>query len=168
MNGESYLDGDYYSDKRELQVISELLVHDLVPLFSDFAVQAGRGPVRVRRAAGTRWPYEIYDTRERRPESAILYSQSTSAMILFGLAVVTSRELRGPLTCTSQLPRSVSAAPNKELSTTVDAGIRSLAESINREVAKGGNCTYSGTFGRDDPLTLSWALPLLELDSADG
>jgi hypothetical protein len=96
----------------------------------------------------SRWPYVVSDGKKVKPKA----SASTSSMISFALAAASGIDLESPLA-----PRS------KLLGDQTDAEDRRFLKRVARAVLKDASSgdLDSGTYGRNDPFTLGWLVPLL-------
>src|SRR5262245_38456336 len=131
-----YLQGDYLKDKHEIAGLSDL-IEEIGPVF-------GRTFDRERKA----WPYEI----QRDRKWTLLknkYSHSTNAMILFAMAVVSSR-LRKSVLAPAVRPRKGYSADEDE-DEAVKTAIAEGWQRLKDKCRTGRDFTESKSFGPDDP-----------------
>jgi adenylate kinase family enzyme len=148
-NGEDYIDVSLDLDIQEVRNVQELIEKRLLTVFVDFFQP---------HAQGGEWAYEVVDYRENRQVPVGRYSVSTNAMILFALAAIFGRASSNPLS--RNLPRSPRPLA-RDIGRTIYRAVRNLIYEL-----RGGN-TRSSTFGRNDPLTLTWVLQVLPAWTSD-
>jgi hypothetical protein len=146
MDLDSYLQGDYLSDKRDLSRLDN----------RRGAIAEGFGTFFDEDKAT--WPYEVL---AKGIEHSLSYSFSTTAMITHALAA------------------SIGLMPSSILAPSLPAGPKSddplrpmlrraTSELIARSMALGsGRVAESGTFGRNDPMTLAWMTELSKCASSE-
>jgi len=154
-----YLRDAFYQQSRQIEQINQL-VGRVFPVFLTYWDETTKS-----------WPYEL------RPGEAPTYqsrSLSTKSMILFAIAAVLGRTKK------SVLAPAIKRAPTLE-SVTGRAGIdeenivkifslttADLAQKLKSETRDGGQLflVQSGTYGNDDPFTLTWIAELLHTSGA--
>jgi hypothetical protein len=117
------------------------------------------------------WPYQLVNGKRREREGKKNYSFSTVAMITFALSLGTGRIKRSIL-----VPRVVWSPPpvgerlekeRKETRQAIDTLVR---RAVNRLILESqelkGSLSTSGTYGNDDPFTLTWLLEVLAGEGA--
>jgi ATPase family protein associated with various cellular activities (AAA) len=139
---ETYLRSGFASEKREITRVREI-VQQVISVFAEFHIQA---------AGRTQWNYVV--SSESAPTSAP-YSESTNAMILFTLAVVAGEVERSAMLPAIRVPFRI------EISDRLNDVRKRAIESLAEQVRANGYRLHSGTFGENDPFTLSWILELL-------
>jgi adenylate kinase family enzyme len=149
---EDYLEGAFQNDQRQLQRINDI-IEEASQLFGRVVID-------------DEWPYDLEDGKPisgRKNTEHEGYSQSTNAMILFAL-VAAARKIapRSPL-----LPNIHRGEPIdfKDSWTIFERVWHKLAIETKVEFKKKKklHITYSDSFGREDPFTLTW---ILEIDRA--
>ena len=156
-NLEQYLSTEYLEERREIEKIRKHIA-DVAPLFVKFCNDKGK------------WPYEVANGK---PTDYSHYSHSTHAMILFTMAVLSGRVENGPLVPQTHhrftLPE-IEKIADEQLQNfsaifeeTFSAALDRLSKELESVGASGtrNHLTESGTYGNDDPLTLSWLMELL-------
>ncbi len=152
-----YLDSRFRDDQFELERTKDL-IHDVKSTFARFVLDADKK---------AQFSYEAQDGKE--VEQTFEYSQSTNAMILFALVATAGK---AAATC-PLLPggaREPFPFEDKEIDA-FRAVWQALVEVTNKNTTdynwpiKGTNGTtfhvsFSGTFGIDDPFTLTWLFEL--------
>lgn len=137
---DDYLLRAYRDDKLELERVRKIL-EEVWPVFTHSHTTKG-------------WSYEVEEDAVGTPPSN--FSFSTTAMILFAMGLGLGWIKRGPLAVI--VPTPIDAKDVGEQKLKFIAGVNQLIEN-----APAGNpwMFKSGSFGFDDPLTLSWVLDLL-------
>lgn len=160
-NLEQYLSTEYLEERREIEKIRQHIAA-VAPLFVNFCNDKGNDKGK--------WPYEVANGK---PTDYPHYSHSTHAMILFTMAVLSGRVKNGQLVPQTHhrltLPEIEKIADEQigdfsaRFKETFDAALDRLSKELESVGASGtGNhLTESGTYGKDDPLTLSWLVELL-------
>ncbi len=140
-----YLRGQYLDEGREIKRVGQT-IDEVIPVFERF--------LRTRSNGWADWPYEI----SRVPETTERgYSQSTSAMILFALAAVSGDVQRGQ----SSLIPNVSALDfAKDRGQMLNLVRKRALDSLVASLEQSSFRTTSGTFGENDPFTVSWLVEL--------
>jgi hypothetical protein len=111
------------------------------------------------------WPYQLVDGAEVDIPS---FSFSTTAMILFALAVATGRVAKSVLVPTVRISPMPQADAWKAVADRLRPAIPTVIDAfIDRSTELGAaRVTESKTFGDNDPFTLTWMLELLTAYSA--
>jgi hypothetical protein len=108
------------------------------------------------------WPYEL-TSKSSLPTSIPAYSSSTSAMILYSLALALGMLRKSPL-APGVLEASASdtlPADRTGYERALCDGVRRLIDHANGPGAPGDEVVTSKSFGGDDPFTLTWCSELL-------
>jgi adenylate kinase family enzyme len=148
---EDYLEGGaFQEDQRQLKRTQEI-VEEASRLFGSVV-------------KNDEWPYELEDGRqvsERKNQEHKYYSQSTNAMILFSLVAAARKTV-------SECPLVPNISRGKPIDlqdcwATFERVWQKLAKETEVEYKnkKAKHVTYSESFGREDPFTLTW---ILEID----
>src|SRR5438445_1143759 len=120
-------------------------------------------------AIGNVWPYEVVNGGNL--EVPGTYSQSTNAMILFALAAAAGRVRRScPLLAGVRLRQPVDFGEwpfDGAWSRLIEETGKNDAFVIEPGPPLNAHISYSGTFGWDDPFSLSWLLDLLHAKGFD-
>ena len=151
-----YLRDSFYDQRRQVEVINRL-VGEVLPVFDRFFDSATKT-----------WPYELKEEAFSPPPT---YSFSTNSMILFSLAAVlgNAKETaivpalrRAP---TFKRLTGFAELDSKRVGNILDQGTEELLRQLGLQRKKKGSddpyLTDSGTYGVDDPFTLTWIAELL-------
>jgi len=140
---ELYLRGDYLDEKQELQKVHDL-IREIIPVFGNFFSKTYDC-----------WPYEL--SNKEPVTIPKRFSFSTNAMILFALGVACGKVQ------SSVLVPAVRHQYDWVSQTSTEKLIhRGLDRLIGKSMALGRVVTESGTFGDDDPFTLTWLIELVQ------
>jgi adenylate kinase family enzyme len=144
---DEYLSGQYEDDKGKLREIEEL-VYKVLPVFVAFQEN------------GT-WPYKVSESEVRKnskkPRKRI--SISTHSMILFTLEAIRAPQADSVL-IPSRSP-GIKIKFSKALKDALSKGWERLRPEVGViKERKSRFCVKSGTWGSDDPITLSWLCEL--------
>lgn len=165
-NLEQYLSTEYLEERREIEKIRQHIA-DVAPLFVKFCNDKGM------------WPYEVANGKITDYSDYSHYSHSTHAMILFTMAVLSGRVKSGPLVPQTHhrltFPEIAKIADEQvgdfsaRFKETFDAALGRLREKLESvgDTGRSNHLTESGTYGKDDPLTLSWLVELLNALGSD-
>src|ERR1700736_1788722 len=146
-----YLQGDYRDERAEIDRLQALSQH-LLRVFSKYY-----------EIAEQTWPYELVDGHEGEARG---FSFSTTAMILFALAVALGKVSKSVLVPTVRLI-PIPVSQDKHSKEAVDHLLETVPKVISTFIEKSvkqvdqGRVTESATFGDNDPFTLTWMLELL-------
>lgn len=151
----NYLEGRFEEDRLELERV-RACIRDVSRTF-------------VRVVVDCQWPYDLKDGRSIEVPPIERYSQSTNAMILFALLAAARK-----VASRCPLVPDLSLFGDVELSNSLKGFAKVWAKLIDKtnenitEYRFGGepgeaHVCWSGSFGWDDPFTLTW---LLEIDRA--
>lgn len=151
---ESYLRGQFQDDKQQIRIIDEI-VDEVVPTFGcNFGKSDGD--------QGNTWPYDVSAGSSDSPK----FSFSTHAMISFALDALTQRPFNSTLISDKIVPRKLGL--NKEdrekLLNILRTAKRVLIEKLSQSEQP---IVQSGTYGNNDPLTLTWLAELAYRCNAD-
>lgn len=136
---EDYLQQSYRDEKRELERVRHIL-EDMWPVFTHSHTLKG-------------WAYELQDGEiKKEPED---FSSSTNAMILFAMGLGLGWIRCGSLAVIT--PQPIEPGDIDEQKRVFVEGFEQLIKKANAQLP----IFKSGSFGDDDPLTLSWVLDLL-------
>jgi ATPase family associated with various cellular activities (AAA) len=142
---DTYRTGAYLDDKAEIERLQRIMddvlgtfVRSYIPRYLD-------------------WPYEIVAGKASGPSN----STSTRAMIIFALGVALGTVKSSFLVpAVRSAQEVVSGKTLVRLKKIVPEALEGLIQSLD-QVSADDPLTKSATFGRDDPLTLTWLLELL-------
>lgn len=145
-----YLEGAFQNDQRQLQRTNDI-IQEVSQLFGSVVIN-------------NEWPYELEDGKpvsERKSKQHKYYSQSTNAMILFALVAAARKMASGcPLLPDIYRGEPIDFGDNWTIFEKVwQKLIKETKDELNEK--KKLHITYSESFGREDPFTLTW---ILEID----
>lgn len=168
---EEYLHKDYPLAKAAITEIREL-ADEVLEVFANNFIPAEDAEA---------WPYELVNLRTRKAPKG--YTYSTTAMILFALAVTTGRVHDSSLVpavraepVTGQKRSELIRRIETQMKRALDGFIRRSSELARNEperpfarldATKEAPLLKSPTFGWDDPFTLAWLVEVLSADPND-
>jgi ATPase family associated with various cellular activities (AAA) len=144
----AYLEEGLKSDRAELEHVRDLIDETTATL------------LQVRK--DDRWPYVVRDGEET--EAPTKVSASTNSMIAFALAAAYGTGLESPLAPHAPALDLLGHRTAAVVETTDEGDLLKLLASATQAVvdaAESSGALRSGTYGRNDPFTLGWLVPLL-------
>jgi hypothetical protein len=154
---DTYLRGPYKEDGIFLKTLQSK-IREVIPIFYK---QTMRLPIsKTGKTRIVTWPYAVsFDGRLRRHKD--LFSASTHCMILFALDALVSGDRKSdsvllgrgfrPLRCSDEVQDAIRAR--------VSEGKKSLARAVPKKQSR-EPIVRSGTYGNNDPFTLTWLTEL--------
>lgn len=149
---DSYLRGQYKEDRAFLGRLTNT-IDEVIPIFYERSAN-----LRIAEGAKTlvtSWPYAVV-SGESPPGGGHWVSASTHCMILFALDAFGARkkDKYSMLLGKGFRPPALSSENEKGLKPVVAAAKKALVQVVNR--SRGTPLVKSGTYGDDDPFTLTW------------
>jgi hypothetical protein len=145
----------FFDQKRQIEKVFNIIA-DVLPVFSRFWVEAAKA-----------WPYEL--RAGERLSAPREFSASTNAMVTFALAVAVGRVRKSILLPALRRPSplikafAITQLEQNRLQETLSQASNDLVERASHYSTKDGTTflTRSGTYGDDDPFTLTWLSELI-------
>jgi adenylate kinase family enzyme len=150
---DAYLRGPYKDDNTFLKTLRNK-IEEVIPIFYKESAR-----LLITKDSETRvvtWPYAV-SFEGKLTRRADYFSPSTHCMILFALDALTSREpeTNSVLTGRGFRPTKLSPETGKRVLGKVNEAKKSLVRVLSRRQPR-KNIVWSGTYGRNDPFTLTW------------
>lgn len=153
---DSYLRGPCKEDRLFLGRLRDT-INEVIPIF--YARQTDLRLTQGGKTAVTSWPYAV--VRDESKVRKQRFSASTHGMILFALDALSPRakDKYPILIGKSFRPPPLSTQNQEKLRPLVAAAKLGLVKAVNR--SRGMPLTNSGTYGTNDPFTLTWLIEIV-------
>jgi hypothetical protein len=153
---DSYLRGAFKEDCAFLRRLTDT-IDEVIPIFCSEQTKLPRA--KAEEASVESWPYAV--VRKKAVDRTQPVSWSTHSMILFALDAFRPRDKakHSILIGEGFRPPKLPSKTEKKLWRVIDAAKKTLVEMVNH--SSGRPLTTSGTYGEDDPFTLTWLTEIL-------